>query len=804
MFKQLTGCTRIKLCQVSVYLVALFISLGSHCYALSASSLQAPPTSDIAKDSLTIWRNAFESKLALMDELLDDHASPQSVNYINGLILENSPYLLKHAINPINWQPWSETVFVQAKAQEKLVFLSIGYSSCHWCDVMEKESFNDVRIAEMLAADYIAVKVDREERPDVDNYYTSVLQEVLGTSGWPITVILNAAGDPLFAASYLEKNKLSTLLSRVSRLSKTNADLMNTNAKQITALVNERYAKVQSLVWDPQVLTKTTTTLKNRLDPVSGGYTGAPKFPNEAMLLFALERLAHKYDEELAGLVKLQLANMLSKAMYDHVNGGFHRYVTDDQWLLPHFEKMLYNQAQLLMVYSKAYQLFADPLYLAVINDLLRFSSEHLYGQGRGFYTSVNAVYQKQDGGFYLWTPTELKSLLSNVERHTLVQTYDLPNSRLQGVYFSTPFDAKNSELKRQLKERRRGSPEVDEKVITAWNGLMIKGLAEAFSVTGNEKAKALAISTAQAIWRNHFDAEQNRLFRFSFQGNTNHSGQLSDYAYLANAFLKIHEITEDDVWLKKVQKLVDIVSTYFTAGDGTFYSSDERQFDAWAWKAGTQNLAGRERVSEHLNAFQRRQHFRDGELLASNSVMLEVMHNLWLRTGDGALGTMLLDAKQTIQNRFELKPFDNLYAGKVITEISQGATAHQQYFAMGNGYVEFNYERARCDLPANLELTVTLKDGWHVNSTSPSNKNLIPTRLTANSGLIKVDYPKDSISKLSFSKQALRLYQGQFRILAQAQTNALSKLTLDLQVCGDKQCLAPQSINFMLAECQS
>ncbi|GLQ32122.1 thioredoxin domain-containing protein [Litoribrevibacter albus] len=802
MLERFTRFTAIKLSQVPVYTMALCLFMGGHCYALSALSLQAPPSSDIAKDSLQVWRHEFESKQTLMTGLLEDHMSPQSIHYINGLILENSPYLLKHAVNPINWQPWSENVFLQAKEQKKLVFLSIGYSSCHWCNVMEKESFNDLGIAGLLADDYIAVKVDREERPDVDSYYTSVLQEVLGTSGWPISVILNAAGDPLFAASYLPKHKLSTLLPRLSRLMKTNADLMNTNAKQITALVKERYTRVQSATWDPKVLETTTNALKKRLDPVTGGYKGAPKFPNEAMLLFALERLSHEYDDQLAELVKLQLANMMSKAMYDHVNGGFHRYVTDDQWLLPHFEKMLYNQAQLLMVYSKAYQLFADPLYLAVINDLFRFSSEHLYGQGEGFYTSINAVYQKQDGGFYTWKPAELDSLLRNFESRTLVQRYALPGTNLQGVYFSAPFDPKNSDLKHLLKERREGSPEVDKKVITAWNGLMINGLANAYSVTGNEKMKALAISTAHTIWRNHFDAAQNRLIRSSFQGKTNHRGQLSDYSYLANAFLKIHELTEDDVWLKRTQKLVDIVSTYFTAGNGSFYSSDERKTDTW--NAENQNVNDPQSVSENLTTFQRHQYFRDGELFAGNSVMLEVMHNLWLRTGNGEIGTMLLSMKETIKSYFDLQPFDNLYAGKVLTEISQGATEHQQYFAMGKGYVEFNYQRASCDLPANLEFSIKLKDGWHMNSSSPNNQYLIPTRLTVDSGLIKVDYPKDSIRKLTFSEQALRVYQGQFRILAQAQTNSLSKLKLDLQVCGDRQCLAPQSINFMLAQCQS
>ncbi|GAA3938261.1 hypothetical protein GCM10022277_38150 [Litoribacillus peritrichatus] len=754
---------------------------------------------------LQTWRNAFEAKRTLMSDLLEGESLTESRHFVNGLILENSPYLLKHAINPINWQSWSEQVFIQAKEQKKLVFLSIGYSSCHWCGVMEKESFNDVGIAKLLAADYIAVKVDREEMPDVDNYYTSVLQEVLGTSGWPITVVLNASGDPFFAASYIPKNKLSTLLPRLSRLSKTNAELMNTNAKQLTTLVNKRYSAIQSVAWNPQILNETVSALKKRLDPDLGGYQGAPKFPTEAMLLFSLERLSHEYDEELAALVRLQLFNMMSKAMYDHVNGGFHRYVTDDQWLLPHFEKMLYNQAQLLMVYSKAYQLFADPLYLAVINDLLRFSSESLYSSGEGFYTSVSAVYEAEDGGFYTWQPSELKSLLKGAGKHDFVQTYALSESDLVGVYFSKPFDQNYSDIRRLLKQRQlqQRVPDIDKKVITAWNGLMIKGLADAFSVTGNQELKVLAVSTADTIWRNHFDAENNRLIRSSFKGRPNRAGQLSDYAYLANGFLKVHEITEDEVWLKKAQKLVDIVSRYFTAEDGSFYSTDIRQLDDWRIGA---KVSGAEKVKapEQLNGLQRRQYFRDGELLASNTVMLEVFHKLWLRTGDGQVGKVLVNTEKAIKSRFDHSPLDNLYAGKVLTEINSGATSHQQYFAMGNGYVEFRYQRASCDSITDLELTMKLKKGWHINSTTPNNKYLIPTRLTAESGLINVDYPKETVSNLTFSKQALRLYQGQFKIGAQAHTSALNKLKLNLQVCGDKQCLAPQTINFMLAQCQS
>jgi hypothetical protein len=245
----------------------------------------------------------------------------------------------------------------------------------------------------------------------------------------------------------------------------------------------------------------------------------------------------------------------------------------------------------------------------------------------------------------------------------------------------------------------------------------------------------------------------------------------------------------------------VDIVNAYFTAEDGSFYSSDKRHVKTGSFLRETEQ--GRQSKTEHVNVFKRRQYFSDGELLASNSVMLEVIHSIWLRTGDNVLSNTLLDAENTIKSRFDINPFDNLYAGKVITEISLGSTENQQYFALGNGYVDFNHERRNCDSPANIKLTVKLKEGWHMNSANPNNQYLIPTRLTSDVSLVNVNYPKDTVSKLSFSKKALRVYQGAFEIHAQAKTRSSSKLTLDLQACGDKLCLAPQSISFVLPECR-
>ena len=750
---------------------------------------RAPPHTEVNEQQFASWLKAREAKQTTLESLLSAAGSEGSASpYLNRLILENSPYLLRHATNPVNWQPWEPSVFSTAQQEGKLVFLSIGYSTCHWCHVMEKESFVNEDVARLLNRSYLSVKVDREQLPDVDAYYSQALEAVAGSSGWPVTAILDGEGNILFISSYIAQQKLLLLLGRLSTLWQTKPAALKRNAATIAQLIASQAPPVVTAEWRDDLLDETEKTLLGLLDPQYGGFAGAQKFPAEASLLFMLQRLetlpTTDSNPALTESLKKQLTAMAQGGLYDHLYGGFHRYATDSHWQVPHYEKMLYNQAQLMIVYSRAYALFGDPLYRYVVEDIAAFLRSWMYQEGAGFYSAIDADYEGHEGHYYLWQPQQLERLLP--ESTAGVGHYDFEQGERVGLLFTQPQSEHTATIRNTLRKARAAMPRphIDKKIITAWNALMVWALAEAAVATGDGALGEWALSSVEQLWSEHFDEASGQLLRSRYLGEGGGVGQLDDYAYLAMAYIKIYDLSGDAQWLRQAERLLQITVDRFMDEDGGFYLSAQGS-------------------SEKVSSQMRIKIQRDGELLPAGAVMVGVIEALHQRTGKRQYRLLLKQTEGYLKGRFVAAGIDNLYGGAVLTQRLLGSVATQQYFAAGKGRIAVSDNGEGCDETRRLNVNLHLEPGWHINSSQPLQDFLKPTKIDVEGGAVaSVNYPKGELQTLGFQQQALSLYYGDFTIEMQLPSPQAPLIVAQLQACNDEVCLLPETLRLRLPHC--
>jgi hypothetical protein len=520
----------------------------------------------------------------------------------NRLADTQSPYLLQHKDNPVDWYPWGEAAFAKANAEEKPIFLSIGYSTCHWCHVMEEESFEDDDVAAALNETFVAIKVDREERPDIDSLYMSVCQMMNGQGGWPLNVLLTPDKKPFYATTYLPKQGrfgrmgLMDLIGRVRQLWNSQRDELLSEADKITSTLQE--ASVQAAsgdVVDTQTLDQAYSQLADRFDATHGGFGTAPKFPSPHNLLFLL-RYALRADERHAlDMVETTLDQMRLGGVFDHVGYGFHRYSTDQQWLLPHFEKMLYDQAMLIMAYAEAYQVFGKEAYAQTIRETIEYVTRDLRDTAGGFYSaedadSETAAGEMEEGAFYVWSVDEIRDLLDSELADCVVDVYNL---RAEGNYveeatrertgknilhLTKPLDEiarqRNTDeetLRDQLEAarthlfRRRESrprPRLDDKVLTDWNGLMIAALAKAARALDMPRYAEVASEAASFLLETMRDDSGRLLHRYR-HGDAAIRAHLDDYAFLVWGLIELYQATFDAEWLGEALCLMEEALDY-------------------------------------------------------------------------------------------------------------------------------------------------------------------------------------------------------------------------------------------------
>jgi uncharacterized protein YyaL (SSP411 family) len=507
--------------------------------------------------------------------------------HTNRLINEKSPYLLLHADNPVDWYPWGIEAFEKARREHKPVFLSIGYYTCHWCHVMERESYSSPEIAAVLNQYFVAIKVDREERPDIDRLYLAYLETTTNSGGWPLNVFLTPDRKPFLAGIYFPPDKLKALLLKTAETwtkdSEKVADRASRSTQELLKMVNRPLSAKGAL--QPTVLDKAFQQIAATYDRVNGGFEGAPKFPRPVTLNFLLRTYARTSKREALDMVLSTLRAMAEGGIHDPLGGGFHRYATDTQWRVPHFEKMLPDQAQLAVTYTDAYQITHDPFFSAVARDILDFSLRELQVSRGGFASAVDAdsapvagTQEIQEGAFYTWTADEIQSVLGPQDavmfdyRYGVKENGNLPpqESGLAGknvLYemhtaedtakhfgMSTSQTAERlAKSLRALEAQRslRPRPLPDDKIVTAWNGIMVAALAHASQVFDEPRYLATAESTAQLLRSHLYDPQSRRLWRSYSGGSATIDGFLDDYAGLIDGLLELYQADFNIEWLQ-------------------------------------------------------------------------------------------------------------------------------------------------------------------------------------------------------------------------------------------------------------
>ncbi|ERJ12445.1 thioredoxin domain-containing protein [Haloplasma contractile] len=523
-------------------------------------------------------------------------------NYTNKLANEKSPYLLQHANNPVDWYPWCDEAFSKAREEDKPIFLSIGYSTCHWCHVMERESFEDEEISELLNKDFISIKVDREERPDIDHIYMEVCQALTGRGGWPLTIVMTADKKPFYAGTYFPKTTvgkqlgLTQLLPTITKQWKSNKDKILDSATEIYDVLN-KYREEQESVRGKLSLDVVENLFKNlrgAFDNLYGGFGTAPKFPSPHNLLFLLHYGYINNNQDAVFMVERTLEQMYKGGIYDHIGYGFSRYSVDRKWLVPHFEKMLYDNALLTLAYIEAYQLKNDPLYKQVVEETLEYVSRVMTDKEGGFYTAEDADSEGEEGKFYTFTKNEIKELLDKEDATFIIEYYNISE---EGNFERTnilnlihkdylDLDDKERERLNKIKERlfnyrdKRVHPHKDDKILTSWNAMMITAYARAGRVLNNDAYINKAKQGVQFI-SDHLIDENGRIQARYRDGEAKFKGYIDDYAYLNWALIELFLGTSDQTYIHQALKLTDDMIELFwdDEKDGFYYYGNDSEY---------------------------------------------------------------------------------------------------------------------------------------------------------------------------------------------------------------------------------
>ncbi|HQW00601.1 MAG TPA: thioredoxin domain-containing protein, partial [Bacteroidia bacterium] len=504
----------------------------------------------------------------------------------NHLLGEKSLYLQQHAKNPVDWHPWSAEIFEQAKRENKLVLISIGYSSCHWCHVMENESFVDSATAKIMNDNFICIKVDREERPDIDQIYMKAVQIMTGSGGWPLNCFTLPDGKPIYGGTYFPNATWKDLLTRLSQFYRETPAQAYKYAEELTQGIHqpEFAATLESqTAFNKDILESTVTTWKKYLDNHDGGPNRSPKFPLPNNYEFLLRYAVDTKDHELLKHVDLTLKKMAYGGIYDQIGGGFARYSTDSAWKIPHFEKMLYDNAQLISLYSKAYQVNKDPLYKQIIIETAAFLKREMSDGDGKYYSAIDADSEGEEGKFYVWTKEELNAIsfpqIKNNKQQELVFDYFninekgywennnyLPIRKVDNLALAKKYDISLEEFEKYISEvkaklysirARRIQPGLDQKMITSWNALVVTGLCDAYQALGDSTYLEEAIKCMNNIEANSYNSSGHLLHVESQKGKLK-TGYLEDYAFTASALISLYKVTFDESRLNSARRLTE------------------------------------------------------------------------------------------------------------------------------------------------------------------------------------------------------------------------------------------------------
>ncbi len=783
--------------------------------ALAIGNLYADPPGVVYDSQL---RQQLDTGLQILGpgyeprtEHLEEDGRPR---FTNRLILEDSPYLRQHAHNPVDWHPWGPEAFETARREGKPVFLSIGYSTCHWCHVMERESFESIEVAEYLNTHFISIKVDRERRPDIDEIYMTGVQLITGRGGWPMSSFLTAEAKTFFAGTYYPQAQFLALLKQANKVWIEDREGINQQADEITAAVKQRLDQAQasgSLAGEAPKMA--AQQLLARHDTLQGGFSPAPKFPNEASYLFLIDHALRNADEQLVELIRFDLQTMARGGIYDQVGGGFHRYSTDNDWLVPHFEKMLYNQAQLARVYLDGASLTGDTEFTRVARQILDYVLRDMTAPDGGFYSATDADSEDGEGLFFLWTPSQVKEVLSKQDAELAISLFNISetgNFEDSNIpHLSAALDAmaaqeglsadlflqRVDQIRQQLYSARekREHPGRDDKIITAWNAMMIMALAQAGqSPEGGKYAKA-ALKAGQFLWQNHRNSD-GRLYRASLDGRSSVPGVQEDYAWLADAYISLYDLSMDTDWLHRAHKLIETMQRdFWDDASGGFFMN-------------TSSTTG----TKATPVMGRPKDVNDGATPSGNAVAMHALARLARRPIGRDEYFAAKSRADTLLSAFALTvnkhPSAFAYLLRAAQVQSAGESGALQYAAHGGVKISAHVEVGLAGGLRTLVVKLDIQPGWHINAHETLSENLIPTTLTADTesrtwSLVDVSYPQAITKALGFQSEALALYEGSVRLtgrLKPAEDTPVApqlRIKLRLQACDDEICLPPENV---------
>lgn len=523
-------------------------------------------------------------------------------NKSNRLVNEKSPYLLQHAYNPVDWYPWGDEAFEKALCENKPIFLSIGYSTCHWCHVMERESFEDTETANLMNQVFVSIKVDREERPDIDNIYMMVCQMMTGSGGWPLSVIMTPDKKPFFAGTYFPKESrygrtgFKDLIKSIDDAWRSKRKEIELSAGEITNHLKETYSFNSTKEFDLTILDYAYDNLEKRFDSSYGGFGTAPKFPSPHNLMFLLRYWKRTGTKKALEMVTKTLIEMRCGGIFDQVGFGFHRYSTDRKWLVPHFEKMLYDQALLIMAYTETFQANANNEFKTTVDEIVTYVLRDITSPEGGFYSAEDADSEGVEGKFYVWTQDELTKCLGKDDSELISKIYNTSkdgnfHDEATREYSGTNIlhltglsvagisnDEQIAKIRKKLFEQRekRIHPYKDDKILTDWNGLMIAALAKSGKIFDNPKYISAA-ELAFTFINDHLTTHDGKLIHRYRNGKSNISANIDDYAFIVWALIELYESTFKKSYIHKAIQLTEISLKHFwdEANGGFFFSPD-------------------------------------------------------------------------------------------------------------------------------------------------------------------------------------------------------------------------------------
>lgn len=722
--------------------------------------------------------------------------------YTNDLINEKSAYLLQHAHNPVNWSTWNNEALERAKKENKPIFLSIGYASCHWCHVMEKESFSNVEIANLINANFIPIKVDRELRPDIDEFYGNAVMIFSGQIGWPMSVFLTPDTKPFYGGGYYNKEDFSAVLVNVADNWKKQPARLIEKANDIVSSINANTSAVTNTVnIDDALRQQAIKSLLSFVDDYSGGFGEGTKFPREPWLYLLLDHsYAGEHKSDSWNALRLTLDKMADGGIYDQLGGGFHRYAIDPYWHVPHFEKMLYNQALLIRLYLRSNAFHVNEQYKYIAIQTLGFLIDELQAPNGGFYSSMGAESEDIEGKYYSWSEDEVDNILTADESKIAREIYaidkygDIDNQKnVLYIASSVKEYAKNNNIpvnqlqlklidirhKLLSKRNKRTKPLIDNKIIMAWNGLTITALSEASMYLNNPRYLKYAIKLANLIW-DDFQSDSG-FYRINYMGISEVDAQLDDYAYYLQALISLYDVDKNKQWLERaIAVSTMMIDKFWDEKNGGFYNVPINQKAALLIRPKT--------------AF-------DKTLPSANSIAAQMFIRLAKRTGNDDYQDK---AKVILSNFYSaLKVVPTAYSGLLVAahELQNEEKDLPAYAANGHVRIDayinrINKQQNNSEMMLSVELSID--DKWHINSNKPLDRSLIPLMISSGDEHIRLEnivYPQHNIVTLGFSKSSLAIYKGnnvlKSKITIEYDSNPIVKI--GLQSCNDKICLAPE-----------